>query len=134
MIKIFKMPKYDKTQYDKHLGIFYHMALSNMIKNKIYASYPASQAALPPTGRQVKISKTVIFFPKNEHLPDPKPEVLHKILKTVLPINPDSQLHQIFKPIRKLFCTFLYQCCCYNPIPPPLNIAKNKKHWKHPAG
>ena len=34
MIKIFKMPKYDKTQYDKHFGIFYHMALSKYDKKK----------------------------------------------------------------------------------------------------
>ena len=37
MIKIFKMPKYDKTQYDKHFGIFYHMALSKYDKKKTYA-------------------------------------------------------------------------------------------------
>ena len=36
MIKIFKLPKYDKTQYDKHFGIFYHMALSKYDKKKTY--------------------------------------------------------------------------------------------------
>ena len=40
-------------------------------------------------------------------------EVLHENLKIVLPIviltkkNPEPQLHQIFKPIKKFFCTFL---------------------------
>ena len=42
-----------------------------------------------------------------------KPEVLHEKMKIVLPMgilkkkNLDPQLHQIFKPIRKFFCTFL---------------------------
>ena len=35
MIKIFKLPKYDKTQYDKHFGIFYHMALSKYDKKNL---------------------------------------------------------------------------------------------------
>ena len=34
MIKILKSLKYDKTQYDKHFGIFYHMALSKYDKKK----------------------------------------------------------------------------------------------------
>ena len=33
-IKILKSLKYDKTQYDKHFGIFYHMALSKYDKKK----------------------------------------------------------------------------------------------------
>ena len=36
MIKILKSLKYDKTQYDKHFGIFYHMALSKYDKKKTY--------------------------------------------------------------------------------------------------
>ena len=34
MIKILKSLKYDKSQYDKHFGIFYHMALSKYDKKK----------------------------------------------------------------------------------------------------
>ena len=34
MIKILKSLKYDKTQYDKHFGIFYHMALLKYDKKK----------------------------------------------------------------------------------------------------
>ena len=34
MIKFLKSIKYDKTQYDQHFGIFYHMALSKYDKKK----------------------------------------------------------------------------------------------------
>ena len=34
MTKIFKLQKYDKTQYDKHFGILYHIALSKYDKKK----------------------------------------------------------------------------------------------------
>ena len=41
-----------------------------------------------------------------------KIEVLHEKMKTVLPMgslkkNPDHQLQQTFKPVRKILCTFL---------------------------
>ena len=49
---------------------------------------------------------------QKEHPAAQKPEVLHEKMKTVLPMgilkkNPDPQLQQTFKPIRKFFCTFL---------------------------
>ena len=47
MIKILKSLKYDKTQYDKHFGIFYHMTLSKYDK-KTYGAEP-SQKFLTPT-------------------------------------------------------------------------------------
>ena len=34
MIKILRLLKYDKTQYDKHFGKLYHMALSKYDKKK----------------------------------------------------------------------------------------------------
>ena len=37
MIKIFRLLKYDKNQYDKHFGNFYHMALSKYDKKITYA-------------------------------------------------------------------------------------------------
>ena len=52
------------------------------------------------------------FFTQKEHPAAQKPEVLNEKMKTVLPMgilkkNPDPQLQQTFKPIRKFFCTFL---------------------------
>ena len=55
------------------------------------------------------------IFTQNEHLPAQRffLKVLDENPKTVLPAVilkkkiPDPQLHQIFKPIRKFFCTFL---------------------------
>ena len=53
---------------------------------------------------------------KKSTQPRKNSEVLHEKLKIVLPMgilkkklkkNPEPQLHQMFKPIRKFFCTFL---------------------------
>ena len=47
MIKILKSLKYDKTQYDKNFGIFYHMALSkydkknNLCPNGVPINHPS---------------------------------------------------------------------------------------------
>ena len=62
--------------------------------------------------------------PPKEHPAPQKPEVLHEKLKIVLPMgilkkkSPPPQLHQIFKPIRKFFCTFLpiYQFKLRTPL------------------
>ena len=35
MIKIFRGLKYDKTQYDKHFGFFYHIAFAKYYKKKL---------------------------------------------------------------------------------------------------
>ena len=56
------------------------------------------------------ISKKVVFFPKNEQVPSQNLKFILKKQKTVLHMvileftYPDPQLHQIFKPIRLLFC------------------------------
>ena len=57
--------------------------------------------------------KIVFFYPKRE-ITSTEHEVLIEKLKTILPAvilkkkkNPDHQLHQIFKAIKKYFCTFL---------------------------
>ena len=53
------------------------------------------------------------FFVSKREETRVKHEVLHEKLKTVVPpvvlkkFFPDPQLHQIFKPIRKICCTFL---------------------------
>ena len=57
------------------------------------------------------LKKMPFFYSKRPPIPA-KTEVLHENLKTVLPMVIlkyvlDPQLHQIFKPIRKCFYTFL---------------------------
>ena len=51
----------------------------------------------------------MLFFYSKRAKTKWKPEVLYKKLKTILLafiFFPDPQLHQIFKPMRKFFCTF----------------------------
>ena len=54
MIKILKSLKYDKTQYDKHFGIFYHMALSKYDKKKKPMPPPPPPAHPAPSGLRCK--------------------------------------------------------------------------------
>ena len=54
MIKILRIPKYGKTQYDKLFGFFYHIALSKYDKKNNQCWYPVAGVLVESTERLLK--------------------------------------------------------------------------------
>ena len=75
MIKIFKLPKYDKTQYDKHFGIFYHMALSKYDKKNNLCPQGAKSGFKNLAVHQFRLTNFIFawkFFVSPENFSDSK--------------------------------------------------------------